>query len=153
MTAINHAAVVGAKVELTDYQADHVIADASIPVAKVSGLGTAATHASTDFDASGAAAAAQAAAIAASDTAGAAAAAQAASQPLNSGLTSIAALATTTFGRGLLTSADAPGLRTTAGLGTLATQSGTFSGTSSGTNTGDQVVLSQAQIFTRMLGA
>lgn len=34
----------------------------------------------------------------------------------------------------------ASGTRTSLGLGTLATQSGTFSGTSSGTNTGDQVV-------------
>jgi hypothetical protein len=60
------------------------------------------------------------------------------SQPLDSDLTSIAALATTSFGRGLLTSADAAALRSSASLGTLATQSGTFSGTSSGTNTGDQ---------------
>jgi len=59
-------------------------------------------------------------------------------QPLDSDLTSLAALASTTFGRGLITTVDAAGLRTSAGLGTLATQSGTFSGTSSGTNTGDQ---------------
>ena len=59
-------------------------------------------------------------------------------QPLDSDLTSLAALTSTTFGRGLITTVDAAGLRTTAGLGTLATQSGTFSGTSSGTNTGDQ---------------
>lgn len=85
------------------------------------GLGTAATHAATDFDASGAAAAAQAA-----------------SQPLDSDLTAIAALSTTSFGRALLALADAAAGRTAFGLGTLATQSGTFSGTSSGTNTGDQ---------------
>jgi hypothetical protein len=85
------------------------------------GLGTAAVAATGDFDA-----------------AGAAAAAQAASQPLDSDLTAIAALSTTTFGRALLTMADAAALRTAAGLGSLATQSGTFSGTSSGTNTGDQ---------------
>jgi hypothetical protein len=54
------------------------------------GLGTAATHATGDYDA-----------------AGAAAAAQAASQPLDSDLTAIAALATTAFGRGLLALADA----------------------------------------------
>jgi len=55
------------------------------------------------------------------DASGAAAAAQAASQPLDSDLTAIAALATTTFGRALLTLADAAALRTTAGLGTAAT--------------------------------
>lgn len=58
-------------------------------------------------------------------------------QPLDSDLTSIAALTTTAFGRSLLTQADAPATRSTLGLGSLATQSGTFSGTSSGTNTGD----------------
>lgn len=61
-------------------------------------------------------------------------------QPLDSDLTAIAALSTTTFGRSLLTQADAATTRTTLGLGTLATQSGTFSGTSSGTNTGDQTI-------------
>jgi len=45
----------------------------------------------------------------------------------------------TTAGRALLTAADSAAQRTTLGLGTLATQSGTFSGTSSGTNTGDEV--------------
>lgn len=63
------------------------------------GLGTAATQASTAFD-----------------TAGAAAAAQAASQPLDSDLTAVAALATSSFGRGLLTLADAAALRSGAGL-------------------------------------
>jgi hypothetical protein len=57
-------------------------------------------------------------------------------QPLDSDLTSIAALSTTTFGRSLLTQADAAATRTTIGLGSLATQSGT----SSGTNTGDQTI-------------
>jgi hypothetical protein len=61
-------------------------------------LGTAATSATTDFDA-----------------AGAAAAAQAASQPLDSDLTAIAALATTAFGRALLTTADAAAARTATG--------------------------------------
>jgi len=47
---------------------------------------------------------------------------------------------TTTVGRALMTAVDATGARTTLGLGSLATQSGTFSGTSSGTNTGDQTI-------------
>jgi hypothetical protein len=73
------------------------------------GLGTAAIHAHTDYDAAGAAAAAQAAAVAAS-------------QPIDSDLTAIAALTTTTFGRSLLTQADAGTARGTLGLGSMATQ-------------------------------
>jgi hypothetical protein len=66
----------------------------------VTGLGTAATHAATDFDTAGAAATAQAAAIAASDTAGAAAAAQAASWPATTAFdaTNPAAIGTATPG-------------------------------------------------------
>ena len=44
----------------------------------------------------------------------------------------------TAAGRAVLTSVDALAQRTALGLGSLATQSGTFAGTSSGTNTGDQ---------------
>jgi hypothetical protein len=43
----------------------------------------------------------------------------------------------TSAGRALLDDIDNAAQRTTLGLGTLATQSGTFSGSSSGTNTGD----------------
>jgi hypothetical protein len=46
----------------------------------------------------------------------------------------------TTAGKALLVGVDAAAQRTSLGLGTLATQSGTFSGTSSGTNTGDQTI-------------
>lgn len=102
---------------------------------------------------------------AAYDAIGAAAAAQAASQPLDSDLTAFAGLAIaadklpygtgshtlgladfTAAGRALVDDAAASDQRTTLGLGTLATQSGTFSGTSSGTNTGDQSLPTRASL-------
>jgi hypothetical protein len=69
-------------------------------------LGTAATQNTGAFDASGAAAAAQAA-----------------SQPLDSDLTAIAALTTTSYGRAFLALADAAAARTALALGSLATAS------------------------------
>lgn len=65
-----------------------------------------------DTESAGAAATAQAAAIAAS-------------QPVDSDLTAIAALSTTSYGRSVLTQADATALRSLAGLGTAATQATT----------------------------
>jgi hypothetical protein len=55
-----------------------------------------------------------------------------------SGATARTSLGATTVGGALFTAADAGGARSTLELGSLATQTGTFSGTSSGTNTGDQ---------------
>ncbi len=49
-------------------------------------------------------------------------------------------IACTAAGRSLIDDIDATAQRATLGLGTLATQNGTFSGTSSGTNTGDQTI-------------
>jgi hypothetical protein len=71
-------------------------------------LGTAAAAATTDFDPAGSAAAAQAAAIAAS-------------QPLDSDLTAIAALTTTSYGRAFLGLADAAAARSALALGSAAT--------------------------------
>lgn len=53
----------------------------------------------------------------------------------------LAASAVSAYGLTLIDDIDAATARSTLGLGTLATQSGTFSGTSSGTNTGDQTTI------------
>lgn len=65
---------------------------------------------------------------------------------VSSGAGVIEEIACTSFGRSLIDDIDAVTARTTLGLGSLATQSGTFSGTSSGTNTGDQNLFSTIAI-------
>lgn len=90
------------------------------------GLGTAATSNTTDFDAAGAASAAVAAHEAASDPHPqymTAAETSSAFQPLDSDLTAIAALSTTSYGRALLTLADAAAARTALALGSAALNS------------------------------
>ncbi len=91
------------------------------------GLGTAALAATGDFDA-----------------AGAAAAAQAASQPLDGDLTAIAALTTAAFGRSLLEAATAAAARTLIGAGT---GSGDFLASGAVPMTGD-ITLKTATVFT-----
>jgi hypothetical protein len=106
-------------------------------------LGTAALAATGDFDPAGTAAAAVVTHVGLSDPHTQyllESAAASGYQPLDSDLTAIAALTTTSYGRGFLVLADAAAGRTALGLGSLATQSGTFSGTSSGINTGDQTI-------------
>lgn len=84
------------------------------------GLGSAATQASSAFD-----------------VAGAAAAAQAASQPLDTDLTAIAALSTTSFGRSFLDRADAAAGRTLLALGSAAIlDSGSSAGNLAALSTG-----------------
>jgi hypothetical protein len=63
-------------------------------------------------------------------------------QPLSSVLTTYAGIAPSANVQALLGTADFAAFRSSLGLGSLATQSGTFSGTSSGTNTGDQTSVS-----------
>lgn len=66
----------------------------------------------------------------------------------SAGAGSVEEITCTAAGRALLDDADAAAQRTTLGLGTLATQSGTFSGTSSGTNSGDvSLAASVADVF------
>lgn len=85
------AGTAGTPQDLTPAQAKAVL---GVTYSDVSGLGSAAQANASAFD-----------------SAGAATAAQAASQPLDSDLTAIAALATTAYGRALLTLADQNGLQ------------------------------------------
>lgn len=135
--------------------------NASLSIGNGGGLGSAAFSDSSAYDSAGAAAAAQAASQPLDATLTALAAQNWAANaiPVGSGSDTVAqvsfaantfparassgnlvAKTITDFGLSLVNDADAATARTTLGLGTLATQSGTFSGTSSGTNTGDQTI-------------
>lgn len=96
----------GAPIDGTAVQAKAALA---ITYSDVAGLGTAAQQPATAFDTAGAAATAQAAA-------------QAASQPVNTQLTAISGLTTTTYGRNLLTVADAASLTTLPNVATRTLQ-------------------------------
>lgn len=65
---------------------------------------------------------------------------------VSAGAGAVEEITCTAAGRALIDDANAAAQRTTLGLGTLATQSGTFSGTSSGTNTGDQNVFANIAV-------
>lgn len=68
----------------------------------------------------------------------------AAKQPLDSDLTAIAALTTTTYGRALLTAADAAGAQSLLSLGTLATQSSVTASQISDASTNGRSLLTAA---------
>jgi len=104
------------------------------------GLGSAATAASSDF-----ATAAQGALAATAVQP----AALGSYQPLDSDLTSIAALTTTAFGRSMLTQADAAAARTTLGAGTVTSVTANSPITSSG---GAAPVISTSMATSRLLG-
>lgn len=67
-------------------------------------------------------------------------------QAYDADLTTWAGLTPSIYFQTLVDDIDASTARTTLGLGTLATQSGTFSGTSSGSNTGDQTLPTDATL-------
>ncbi len=116
-------------------------ADTAESSARISGDAASVSTASSDATSKANAAYSAAIADAASDATTKANAAAAASLPLHATADDSAKLGGTTpsaYGLTIIDDTDATAARSTLGLGTLATQSGTFSGTSSGTNTGDQ---------------
>jgi hypothetical protein len=121
------------------------------------GLGTAATTAASAYDAAGTAAAAVTAHEAAGDphptytTAAELSSALASYQPLDSDLTAIAALTTTSYGRAFLALADAAAGRTALGLGTLATASTiTSANITDGTIVNDDISASAAIALSKL---